>query len=291
MWGPIIGAGISAGGSLLGGLLGNSAAAAANAQNMQFGREQLQFQRDLAQQGIRWKVADAQAAGIHPLFAIGAPPFSAAPISVGGGGDSYEFLGRMGQDVSRAVQAALTPEERVNENVAKMEQLKLDNAALQNQLLASQIAKLNAQMGPPLPTAPVGSSPVAIAGAGNFEAKPPEVLNPHPSSVGAQAGPPQPSIEWTRTPTGYASQPPKSGKQEDEFGAPLMAEWLYRNRLQPMLGAQSMAPPMERVRRDYPGATGVYWDYMAMEWRPTFHPSGKGAVGRYIDWRRRNFGG
>lgn len=55
----------SAGLNLLGGYLGSKSASDANQSNAE-------LQREFAQHGIRWKVADAKAAGIHPLAALGA---------------------------------------------------------------------------------------------------------------------------------------------------------------------------------------------------------------------------
>lgn len=48
-------------------------------------REQA-FQREMAQNGVRWRVQDAIEAGLHPLFALGAqlPGASTTPISIGG---------------------------------------------------------------------------------------------------------------------------------------------------------------------------------------------------------------
>lgn len=63
---PFIGGSlISAGGSLLGGLLGKSSADKRAKQTAALARE-------MAQYGIRWKVKDAKKAGIHPLYALGA---------------------------------------------------------------------------------------------------------------------------------------------------------------------------------------------------------------------------
>ena len=61
MWEAVAGAASS----LLGGLFGDSAADKANAQQM-----------DLAKNSISYRVADAKRAGIHPLYAIGAPTMS-----------------------------------------------------------------------------------------------------------------------------------------------------------------------------------------------------------------------
>lgn len=68
-------------------------------------------QREFAQMGIRWRVADAQAAGLHPLYALGGSgaAFSPSSVSVGGGGVPPSSIG---QNLSRAVAAQETPEER-----------------------------------------------------------------------------------------------------------------------------------------------------------------------------------
>lgn len=71
------------------------------------------LQREFAQNGIRWKVADAQAAGLSPLFAVGGSgaAFSPNAITVGSSG-SDGFGERMGQSISRAVQGQSTSVER-----------------------------------------------------------------------------------------------------------------------------------------------------------------------------------
>lgn len=105
--GGLPGLAIGIGSKLLGGLFGdksarNQAAAQAN------------IQREFAQNGIRWRVADAKAAGLHPLFALGGSgaTYSPAPITT----HTADAIGSMGQDVSRAVQAqASQPERRLLE--------------------------------------------------------------------------------------------------------------------------------------------------------------------------------
>lgn len=100
--GMMVGAGISALGSLFGGSKSRDAAdyqAAVNAQ----------LQREFAQSGIQWRVSDAQKAGVHPLYAIGGSgaTYSPAPIHVGDSGVGGA-LHEMGQGVSRAVAAQAT---------------------------------------------------------------------------------------------------------------------------------------------------------------------------------------
>ena len=41
------------------------------------------MQKEFAQMGIQWRVADAKAAGLHPLAALGAAPAHASPMRVG----------------------------------------------------------------------------------------------------------------------------------------------------------------------------------------------------------------
>ena len=42
-----------------------------------------QLQKEFAQHGVRWRVEDAKAAGIHPLAALGMSPNQATPVHVG----------------------------------------------------------------------------------------------------------------------------------------------------------------------------------------------------------------
>lgn len=118
----------------------------------------IQLQKDFAQQGIRWKVEDAKAAGIHPLYALGANTTSFAPVSVGSS-SLGSGLASMGQDVGRAISATSTAPERASAMSTMAQKLQLDNMSLQNQLLASKLAQQRASVNPPLPGAvPVGTA-------------------------------------------------------------------------------------------------------------------------------------
>lgn len=140
MLGPILGA--------IGGIAGSLISSNQQEENAQ---RNIAMQREFAQQGIRWKVADAKAAGVHPLYALGASTHSFSPVSVGGSGMG-PALASMGQDVGRAINATSTPSERVSAYSEAAQKLQLDNMALQNQLLASRVATLNQAGGnPPLP--------------------------------------------------------------------------------------------------------------------------------------------
>lgn len=152
---------IAAGAALAGGALSGD-------RNRRATHEQMDAQREFAQMGIQWRVADAKAAGIHPLYALGAQTPSYAPIAVG---DSYgPALASAGQDISRAMRASQTEAQRAAEAEEAMSYAReqhrraearadaqlasqLQNDEMQRALMASQIARLNQQSNPPFPSA------------------------------------------------------------------------------------------------------------------------------------------
>lgn len=182
--------------------------------NRKLAHEQMDAQREFAQMGIRWKVDDARAAGIHPLYALGANTTSFAPIAVQ---DSYgPALAQAGQDVSRAMQAAQTQQERsaaektafdmaraqeafnrsekerANARADAQLQSQLLNDEMQRNLMASQIARLNQQSNPPFPAS---SHPVedfrgrVDSGAVKLEPSKQPSRNPHNPSQEASTLP------------------------------------------------------------------------------------------------------
>lgn len=145
MLGPLIAAGATLAGSYL-----SSQSSEANAER------NIAMQREFAQNGIRWRVEDARAAGIHPLYAMGAQTHSFAPVSVGN--SMGPALASMGQDVGRAINATQTAPERMNATAEAASKLQLENMSLQNMLLASRVKLLNQSGGnPPIPS--IGALP------------------------------------------------------------------------------------------------------------------------------------
>lgn len=136
----------SAVGSVAGGVLGlvgsNNSAANAAAIN----RQNYEAQKEFAQNGIRWKVADAKAAGLHPLAALGAQTSSYSPSAVVGDSPDYSFLRDAGQGIGRAVEAKMTQRERDEEE--KRSQLlfnmQLKNAYLEGEERKARIRGLDA---------------------------------------------------------------------------------------------------------------------------------------------------
>ena len=107
-------------------------------------------QREFAQKGVQWKVADARAAGIHPAVALGAQTASFSPIGVGDTGTQH--LAAAGQDLSRAIDSTRTATSRTSAFDQTVQQLTLTKMGLENEYLASQIAKVRSQVGPPMST-------------------------------------------------------------------------------------------------------------------------------------------
>lgn len=120
--------------------------------------QEYERQKEFAKMGIQWKVADATAAGVHPLFALGASTSSYAPQSIGLENASAHLgkgLADMGQDLSRAATATMSQAQKgaiVAKDALVMEGMKLDND-IKRASLASAIQKLQ---GPSIATDATG---------------------------------------------------------------------------------------------------------------------------------------
>lgn len=235
------------------------------------------FQLAAATQGIRWKVNDAKAAGIHPLYALGAPTFNPSPTSLMSDGGSSSNMGAslaaMGQGVERALMAAAPQEER---DATIMTQLGLERAQLQNELLRTQIASIAArtqadQIGPP--GASLKPAGMIDGQTGSYERKAPEVLNTQPTDKASTAGPSQPSVRWERNPDGSVVAMPTANM--DDFSSPGYTNFMYQNRIAPVL--KGTGKPPDHMLPE--GAVGWRFTFPGV-WAPVFSsvPDGR----RYI---------
>lgn len=253
---PLIGGAlISGASSLLGGLFGQSSQEKANKRN-------IQLQREFAQNGIQWKVADAKAAGIHPVVALGAQTHSFSP-SVVGDTSFGTGVAQAGQDIGRAIQATRTPEQRVDAYSKTVQDLSLQRMGLENSILAAQLAKVSQPAtGPAMPSATQqyvvdgqgqtaipspGRSPAALVSDQPMERSGFDTTRPFSEPA------PINDLGHSRTTTGYAPIPSADMKQridDDQIGTLI---WNLRNRVLPSF-QQNMVPP-----RNPPG--GHYWWY------------------------------
>lgn len=164
MWGAIAGAAIGALASANQGSKNRDAQSEANQMNYE-------QQKEFAQHGLQWKTADARAAGLHPLAAIGATGAAYSPSTQAFRGDTdfsgFERAGSAldshleGQNVKRPIAATETADQR------EMSRLAVRNAELRNALLEGQISALWAStMGQPhTPPFPSGSPQASSVGA------------------------------------------------------------------------------------------------------------------------------
>lgn len=151
--------------SILSSIIGAASSLAGGFMSSNEAKENRQLQKQAMYKGIQIKVKDAEEAGIHPLYALGASTFQPTPIMSGMG----EAVGNAGQDISRAVSAAQDGDERASTYTRALQGLQLERGQLENELLRGQIRNLNAPGTPPV--SPDGrSSNAIIPGQGDSRA-------------------------------------------------------------------------------------------------------------------------
>lgn len=108
-------------------------------------------QKEFARHGIQWKVEDALAAGLHPLYALGGPTTGYSPtIAIGSSGGVPDAgpssWNGMGQDLSRAARATMTEEQRAEHDLRLMLlQAQIHETDARAHLANSQAARLQQQ--------------------------------------------------------------------------------------------------------------------------------------------------
>lgn len=236
-----------------------AAARERNAAEMAMAERNIALQREFAQNGIRWKVEDAKAAGLHPLYAMGANTHSFNPVAVGverepSSPSPLKALGSMGQDVSRAIMSTQTESERQRDALL-MDGLRLDNEGkvLENQIRASQLAKM--QVGPAMPSSVESEN--FIPGQGNGPKIKTVPVERAASATGrpAQEAGWKPDVGLARTDKGLVPVIPKDMSEAYESDLLGSIGWQVRNRLMPMVD-RSIAPPKHMLPKGY-----THWEY------------------------------
>lgn len=233
-------------GAIAGPALGLVGSMIGNASRERGQREEIENQKEFAQHGLRWKVADAKKAGLHPLAALGASTASYAPVGLGEN-DTAASFSAAGQDLSRSIDATRTLPEKLDAFTQTSQQLTLQRMGLENELLASQIAKTR-QAGNP-PAFPM-ASPAAGFLPGQGDALPPGGRITELPLERVTSMPGRPNIEpgaindlgYSHTGSGFApvmSEDVKDRIEEDLIGNLL---WSVRNRIMPTLRFNSQPP-------------------------------------------------
>jgi len=150
-------------------------------------RKEHDRQVEFAQKGIQWKVKDAEKAGIHPLYALGAQTTSYSPANVG---DSGAWAG-VGQNLGRAIDATRSNPAKAEALALTASQLQLEGVKLDNEFkrlqLASAMATARQGSMPGLPTMSTMPGLLGMPGQGDAP----------------QVDGPQVNIKKTISPTNY----------------------------------------------------------------------------------------
>lgn len=240
---------ISAGANLIQGFLNKKAS-----------DKNIALQKEFAQSGIQWKVQDAQKAGIHPLYALGANTTSFSPVAVGD-----NSISAAGQDIGRAVRSSMPQERGATALAAELAKAQLDGVRVDNDIkraeLASRLAKGTAAGSVPgIPGADQrwfvdGQGNSGLPGQGNqYERK---IDPPEPGQPNAAAGA-SPEVSFYRTPTGWAPMIPQSLSESFEADWLSKWQWLARNKLLPQSMGGNFDPP-----KNIKLPVGMKWDYNA----------------------------
>lgn len=274
-----ISAGIAAGANIIGGIMGNSQQRETNRMQQAIAAENRQLQLDFAANAIKWKVNDAKAAGIHPLYALGANTPTYTPVSVPLSSTNHMGAGiaAAGQDISRAINTTRSAGERTDAFSKTVQDLTLQKMGLENQLLSSQIAKLNQTPNPPMPI----DQRYLIPGQGQTASGPlveNKPLERTPSAPGIPHQEPGAvtDVGFARTPSGgYMPVPSKDVKERIEDNLVQEVAHMIRNNIMPMIGVKS--PPPVALPKDSPG-----WVYDPIRgYRPGKYVPYTGGLFRY----------
>lgn len=287
MWGSIAG-GI---GAAVGGIAGLISSGQSQANASRLNELNYQHQKEFAQNGIRWKVADAKAAGLHPLAALGASTAQYTPATAIGDSPDWSFLADAGQSIGRAVDAKRTQQERVEQQQKQDAAfaLKAENQKAENDLIRAQTASIQQDMVlrqakaseqavrtqqqvPAMPS--LGRDGSVIAGQGDatspagIEAKPAEIVVNDPQTRTAEAGS-HPDKRWLRTSTG-GYQPVRSEAAQNALEDDIVGSFRYdmRNGLANMANSQDNAPPRAFLPDGGRGNYFWFWDGVLGEWYP-----------------------
>lgn len=260
-------------GSIVGGVLAKKAQDKATQANKDIAGFNAETQEQFAKEGVRWKVADAKAAGIHPLAALGAPTASFTPTQIGATPNfaMADMAKDLGQDLSRAAQAGTTtPERRLMEIQIQGAKLDLQGKELDNQIKIDQLRR-SQSTGPAMPGSDsfISGQGAGTAAGRRVMEKPLERTMSLRGSPHAEPGAVS-DVGWAKTSTGLQPIPSGDIKQRIEDSMP--HEWSHyiRNNIAPIFGGTGSKPPKSALPKGY---SDWEWSLSSMEWQPVRGPA------------------
>lgn len=133
---PIITSALIGGGaSLLGGAISSLTSGSS-------AKQEYENQKEFAQNSIRWRVADAKAAGLHPLYALGAQGASYSPQAAVGDDFGISSAGQAFADIY-----SRKPNKMQQKFQNEMNALSIQSAILDQKAKQADINKTNAEIG------------------------------------------------------------------------------------------------------------------------------------------------
>lgn len=295
----VIAAGISAAASLGGAALstfGRSGGGYSGPDPLTMSMLNYQHQKEFAQNAIQWRVQDAKKAGLHPLAALGASPLGFSPSFSGGIPSSSDWdysamgdaIGKMGQNIGRAVEAQATEDERAAaaDYTNKARELDLENKQLQNDTLRQNIvdrATAAVQALAHQPGTPPAMQRMSSTGAGSGETitgqaqsypnaktenKPAEVVSSMPGNTHIEAGV-HPDVAYDDAGNGtraiMRSDKAQNALEDDALGS---IAWNLRNRLLPSIADIGNPPPASELPDKGKGKYGWTFNPFLQAWVP-----------------------
>lgn len=259
-------------------------AAVTHDRNLAMLREQMAKQEEFAKYGLQWKVADAKAAGLHPLFGLGGgasySPVNAmsdagsmgsasGPAGTGMGmpglpaTETSNPLRDVGQDLSRAIMATQTERERQEDQISDIQKRYMESQINLNNARASELQRsaMNAQIGPSFPDVNKGQR------VGAVEVKPAENISHAPGSPSSEAGY-NPQTKVVDTPHSIYAHPSKELNMDD-LGSPGTATYHTTTTLAGMLGSKPTPEIVARAKQRWPNADGIMF-VPALGWIPRY---------------------
>lgn len=225
----------------------------------------LAYQREFAQHGLRWKVEDGRSVGLSPLASIGGVGAQYSPVmqtahesTTSTAGDS---LSRMGQNISRAVGATQTEDERL---LRKMQvtsaRLDIEGKSIDNAIRATQLNHMGS--GPGFPPSNSNSFMPGQGGVpGRINDKPMERVMSAPGAPYSEPGA-SPDVGWAYTKGGgLAPVPSKDIKERIEDNFFQEAAHFFRNNIIPSMNWSRSKPPV-------PAPAGHEWEWNGVEYFP-----------------------
>jgi len=266
MLGSLIGAGAS--------LLGIGAARDAQKEQARQAELNREMQVQFAQKGIQWRAADAEAAGISKLYALGANTASYSPVSVGGS-QVPSAISAAGQNIGRAVDATQSQLGRAGHLATEIAATQLDGLKIDNEIKRADLLSktaLRAQPGTP-PAYPIHNDETVpiVDGQGNAKLRLQRNLTPAGNEPNRSFGV-NPEVDMWRTKHGYAPEVPQELGEAHESQPLAAAQWFMRNKIMPSLSEAWKTYPYEPPE-------GSYWKFNPLFGEYQLVPKG----GRF-DW-------